>query len=105
MSENISHLDDPAAALRQVDALCPLTSGRTIVAAVRLTDQVVAGAKIATECGEESPGRAWLYSNHFRGTFDGDVYIVTPHGWAGSMDHRAGYEPHLQNVAANAPGA
>lgn len=45
--------------------------------------------------------RAWLYSNHFRGTFDGDVYVVTPHGWAGSMDHRAGHEPCLPSSPAH----
>ncbi|GAB3497584.1 hypothetical protein GCM10027572_30490 [Flexivirga lutea] len=49
---------------------------------------------------------AWLYSNHFRGTFDGDVYVVTQHGWAGSMDHRAGYEPCLRGTSSDArPGA
>jgi hypothetical protein len=39
--------------------------------------------------------RAWRYSNHFRGAYDGDVFIVTPHGWTGTLDERAGFEPCL----------
>ena len=39
---------------------------------------------------------AWRYSNHLRGAFQGDVYVVTPHGWGGYLDDRAGYEPRLQ---------
>lgn len=39
--------------------------------------------------------RAWRYSNHFRGAFDGDVFIVTPHGWGGAIDPRAGFEPRV----------
>lgn len=39
---------------------------------------------------------AWRYSNHFRDGFDGDVYVVTPHGWTGVMDQRCGLEPALQ---------
>ena len=34
---------------------------------------------------------AWRRSNHLRGAFNGDVYAVTPHGWGGYLDHRAGY--------------
>jgi len=37
--------------------------------------------------------RDWRYANHFRDGFDGDVYVVTPHGWTGVMDQRAGHEP------------
>jgi hypothetical protein len=148
MSDNLSHLDNPAATLRQIPELCPLEFGCSIVAAVRLSDQMVTDAKVATGPGEELPDypdrpdllrrlaeevvperwsicednggishtlvtvvcrdgyvlpgrrefgwlRAWLYSNHFRGAFDGDVYVVSPHGWTGTMDHRAGYEPYL----------
>jgi hypothetical protein len=43
---------------------------------------------------------AWRYANHFRAAFDGDIYVVTPHGWTGCMDHRAGYEPHAIDPAA-----
>jgi hypothetical protein len=43
---------------------------------------------------------AWRYANQSQGAFDGDVYIVTPHGWGGSLDHRAGYEPRLETPAA-----
>ena len=39
---------------------------------------------------------AWRCSNHLRGAFQGDVYVVTPHGWGGYLDHRAGYEPCLE---------
>jgi hypothetical protein len=39
--------------------------------------------------------RAWGYANHFRAAFDGDVYIVTPHGWGGVLDDRGGLEPYL----------
>ncbi len=38
---------------------------------------------------------AWRYANHFRDGFDGDVYVVTPHGWTGVMDRRCGEEPAL----------
>lgn len=37
----------------------------------------------------------WRYSNHFCDGFNGDVYVVTPHGWTGVMDHRAGRDPSL----------
>ena len=39
---------------------------------------------------------AWRYANHFRAALDGDVYTVTPHGWGGYLDYRAGYEPRLE---------
>lgn len=38
---------------------------------------------------------AWRYANHFRDGWDGDVYVVTPHGWTGVMDRRAGLDPAL----------
>ncbi len=44
---------------------------------------------------EEFWFRAWRYANHFRGAFDGDIYVVTPHGWGGMIDRRGGYEPAL----------
>lgn len=138
-------LDDPADVLRQVNAICPFRSGETVVAAVRLADQVVTGARVATRKPEEGRDdsdlarkmaeelvperwsvvkdgsgishllvtvvcregrvipsrkeydwmRAWRYSNHFRGAFHGDVFVVTPHGWTGVLDERAGYEPSL----------
>jgi hypothetical protein len=140
-------LEDPAEILRQVNALCRFKLGCTIVAAVRLSDQTVTGAEVATErrlpqehpygsdltrevaerlvperwssdkdgagmshvlitvvCrpGFVVPGaqefdwlRAWRYSNHFRGAYDGDVFIMTPHGWTGTLDERAGFEPCL----------
>ncbi|MEI2778157.1 MAG: hypothetical protein V9G19_19760 [Tetrasphaera sp.] len=38
---------------------------------------------------------AWRYSNHGRDAFDGDVYIMTPHGWSGILDTRCGLAPAL----------
>jgi hypothetical protein len=38
---------------------------------------------------------AWRYTNHISNAFDGDVYLVTQHGWTGCMDRRAGFEPRL----------
>ena len=39
---------------------------------------------------------AWRYSNHLTSAIQGDVYVVTPHGWTGVMDHRAGGHPRLR---------
>lgn len=41
--------------------------------------------------------RAWHYANQFQGAYDGDVYVVTPHGWTGVLDRRAGYQPCLSD--------
>ena len=38
---------------------------------------------------------AWRYANHLGDAFDGDVYLVTEHGWTGSIDRRAGFAPSL----------
>lgn len=38
----------------------------------------------------------WRYANHFRPAFDGDVFVVTPDGWTGCFDRRAGFEPRLR---------
>ena len=46
---------------------------------------------------------AWRYSNHLTSAVDGDVYVVTPHGWTGVMDHRAGHEPRLRPRLTVAP--
>ena len=150
MSANIWDLDDPAATLRQIAHLCAFRPGRSIVAAVRLGDQVVTEAKVVTDAGQlpDPPEdselaravaqeivperftlttdhggmshvlitvvcrdgyvlagraeftwmRAWRYSNHFTGGLQGDVYIVTPHGWTGTIDRRAGREPSLRQA-------
>jgi hypothetical protein len=141
-------LENPADILMQVNAVCRFKLGRTIVAAVRLSDQTVTGAEVITErrlpqkhlSGSDlaremaerlvperwaivkdrsgmshvlitvvcRPGfvvptaqefdwlSAWRYSNHFRGAYDGDVFIMTPNGWSGTLDHRAGFEPCLR---------
>lgn len=39
---------------------------------------------------------AWRYSNHLAAAFNGDVYLVTEHGWSGCMDKRADVTPALQ---------
>jgi hypothetical protein len=46
---------------------------------------------------------AWRYSHHLTSAVDGDVYVVTPHGWTGVMDHRAGHEPRLRPQLTVAP--
>lgn len=63
---------------------------------------------IACRTGRVVPGpnelfwlMAWRYSNHNTGAYDGDVYLVTDHGWTGCHDHRAGFEPSLR--AARTP--
>lgn len=38
---------------------------------------------------------AWRFSNHGSNAFDGDVYLVTEHGWTGCTDQRAGFRPRL----------
>jgi hypothetical protein len=45
---------------------------------------------------------AWRYSNHISNAYDGDVYLVTEHGWTGCIDQRAGFEPRLGG-AGNGP--
>ncbi|WP_256792948.1 hypothetical protein [Terrabacter sp. Ter38] len=40
--------------------------------------------------------QAWRYSNHLTSAIDGDVYVVTPHGWTGVMDQRGGHLPRLR---------
>ncbi|GAA4402849.1 hypothetical protein GCM10023168_13760 [Fodinibacter luteus] len=42
---------------------------------------------------------AWRYSNHLANAFDGDVYLVTEHGWTGTIDQRAGFSPALGDGA------
>lgn len=148
MRTDVWDLDDPAATLRQIAHMCAFRAGRSVVAAVRLGDQVVTAARVVRDTGEQVPNppedsdlaravaqelvperftvttdhggmshvlitvvcrdgyvlagrqeftwlRAWRYSNHFTGGLDGDVYIVTPHGWTGTIDRRAGREPCL----------
>lgn len=38
---------------------------------------------------------AWRYSNHFSAAYDGDIYIVTPHGWIALGERPCGLEPRL----------
>lgn len=38
---------------------------------------------------------AWRYSNHLTNAFNGDVYLLTDHGWTGCADRRAGFTPAL----------
>ena len=52
---------------------------------------------------------AWRYSNHLAAAYDGDVYLVTDHGWTGCADKRAGFTPALlprpRHLAVHRPGA
>jgi hypothetical protein len=48
---------------------------------------------------------AWRYANHLANAFDGDVYTVTPHGWTGLSDERAGFTPALASPMARALAA
>lgn len=53
---------------------------------------------------------AWRFSNHLTPAIAADVYVVTPHGWTGFMDSRAGVEPRLAprtltTVSADGPAA
>lgn len=112
MGKRIWDLEDPAATLRQIHRLCAFRQGRSVVAAVRLGDQAVSGVRVASDGGEGLPAlpddsalagrrefdwlRAWRYSNHMLGALHGDVYVVTPHGWTGTIDQRAGVDPCLR---------
>lgn len=49
--------------------------------------------------------RPWRSSNHFTTATEGDIYVVTPHGWTGVMDKRAGLVPRLRPRLALAPRA
>jgi hypothetical protein len=39
---------------------------------------------------------AWRRSNQLTSAIAGDVYAVTPHGWTGVMDERAGFTPRTR---------
>ncbi len=38
----------------------------------------------------------WRYANHFEAAFDGDLILVTEHGWRDLMSHEAGFEPSMR---------
>lgn len=38
---------------------------------------------------------AWLRAGHVSAAMGGDIYVVTPHGWTGCLDTRAGHRPAL----------
>lgn len=44
----------------------------------------------------------WRYSNHHTAAFDGDVYVVTPQGWASLLGEWSGPLPALPASAATA---
>ncbi len=46
---------------------------------------------------------AWRFSDPLQSAVPGDVYVVTPHGWTGVMDTRAGRLPALRPRLALAP--
>ena len=39
--------------------------------------------------------KGWRYSNHFVRTFDGDLILVTEHGWTDFSTRFAGHEPRM----------
>lgn len=41
---------------------------------------------------------AWRISNQNTPAISADTYVVTPHGWTGALDRRAGLEPRLAQV-------
>ena len=53
--------------------------------------------------------QAWRYSNHHAAAYNGDVYLVTEHGWTGCADKRAGFTPALDprpsHLEVHRPGA
>lgn len=40
---------------------------------------------------------AWRYSNHLTAAFEGEVYVVTPHGWTGTLSEQGGEAPALDS--------
>ena len=51
--------------------------------------------RVVTTAREMQWARAWLYSNHFMSSFNGEVYIVTPDGWAASSGQSYGVSPRV----------
>lgn len=43
---------------------------------------------------------AWRYSNHFTAAFEGDIFVVTPHGWASTLSEASGHTPALGEIPA-----
>lgn len=41
---------------------------------------------------------SWRYSNHGTEAIDGDVLVVTPHGWTSTLTEQCGREPALPQV-------
>lgn len=41
---------------------------------------------------------AWRYSNHLTNAFDGDLILVTEHGWTDLMTEFAGHSPAMEVV-------
>ncbi len=42
---------------------------------------------------------AWRYSNHLTDAFDGDIVVVTEHGWAALLNELGATEPRLAKSA------
>lgn len=70
-----------------------------VVTVVCRTGRVVPGA------AEVFWAKAWRYANHFANAYDGDIYTLTPDGWTGSHDRRAGFTPALGASPAQALSA
>lgn len=48
--------------------------------------------------------RGWRYSNHLQAVFDGDVILVTEHGWLDWMSNEAGFEPAMSTPEVEPAG-
>ena len=42
----------------------------------------------------------WRYANHFEAAFDGDLILVTEHGWLDMVTHEAGHQPAMRPAPA-----
>jgi len=40
--------------------------------------------------------KGWRYANHLQAVFDGDLVLVTEHGWLDLMSREAGFEPAMR---------
>ena len=57
-----------------------------------------AGFNVWTET-ETTWAMAWRYSNHLTGAIEGDIIVVTEHGWANLFLHQGAAEPFVAQPA------
>lgn len=46
----------------------------------------------------------WRYANHLEAAFDGDLILVTEHGWLDLMTEEAGFEPAMLPLVPDTVG-